>query len=50
MDDDVARGPGAVARLEAEPSDDDDDERDDLPYEIRCGADGEPRAKVVADD
>ncbi|MEU3736836.1 MULTISPECIES: hypothetical protein [unclassified Streptomyces] len=50
MDDDVARGPGAVARLEAEPSDDDDDAQDDLPYEIRCGADGQPRAKVVADD
>lgn len=48
IDDDVERGPGAVARLEAEPSD--DDERDDLPYEIRCGEGGEPRAKVVADD
>lgn len=50
IDDDVERGPAAVARLEAEPSDDDDDEQDDLPYEIRCGADGKPRAGVVADD
>lgn len=49
IDDDVERGPAAVARLEAEPSDDDED-RDDLPYEIRCGEGGEPRAKVVADD
>lgn len=48
IDDDVERGPGAVARLEAEPSD--DDEREDLPYEIRCGEKGEPRARVVADD
>lgn len=48
IDDDVERGPAAVARLEAEPSDD-DDERDDLPYEIRCGEKGEPRARVVAD-
>ncbi|MFE6160782.1 hypothetical protein ACFQ7F_17930 [Streptomyces sp. NPDC056486] len=48
IDDDVERGPAAVARLEAEPSD--DDEQDDLPYEIRCGEGGEPRAKVVADD
>ncbi|MCX4665535.1 hypothetical protein OG453_02410 [Streptomyces sp. NBC_01381] len=47
IDDDVERGPGAVARLEAEPSD--DDERDDLAYEIRCGAEGEPRARVVGD-
>ncbi|MEV2252102.1 hypothetical protein AB0I94_16200 [Streptomyces sp. NPDC050147] len=47
IDDDVERGPGPVARLEAEPSD--DDERDDLPYEIRCGEDGQPRARVVAD-
>ncbi|MEV5980678.1 hypothetical protein [Streptomyces sp. NPDC052114] len=46
MDDDVERGPAAVARLEAEPGD--DDEQDDLPYEIRCTADG-PRAKVVPD-
>ncbi|MGW6060617.1 hypothetical protein [Streptomyces sp. NPDC055189] len=49
IDDDVERGPGRVARLEAEPSDDDDDQ-DDLPYEIRCGADGRPGARVVADD
>ncbi|MFC8129772.1 hypothetical protein [Streptomyces sp. NPDC057302] len=49
IDDDVERGPGAVARLEAEPSDDDDDEQDDLPYEIRCGDGGKPRAAVVAD-
>ncbi|MEU6000550.1 hypothetical protein [Streptomyces sp. NPDC047197] len=47
IDEDVERGPGAVARLEAEPSDD-DDERDDLPYEIRCGEEG-PGARVVAD-
>ncbi|MFF1693357.1 hypothetical protein ACFVXC_06995 [Streptomyces sp. NPDC058257] len=43
----MERGPAAVARLEAEPSDDDD--QDDLPYEIRCGEGGAPRAKVVAD-
>jgi len=47
IDDDVERGPAAVARLEAEPSD--DDEQDDLPYEIRCGDDGKAVAKVVAD-
>ncbi|MEU5956642.1 hypothetical protein [Streptomyces sp. NPDC047525] len=47
MDDDVERGPGPVARLEAEPSD--DDEQEDLPYEIHCGEDGKPRAGVVAD-
>lgn len=47
IDEDVERGPAAVARLEAEPSD--DDEQEDLPYEIRCGEDGEPRAAVVAD-
>jgi hypothetical protein len=46
IDDDVTRGPSAVARLEAEPAD--DDEQDDLPYEIRCTPDG-PRARVVAD-
>lgn len=46
IDDDVTRGPAAVARLEAEPGD--DDEQDDLRYEIRCAADG-PRARVVAD-
>ncbi len=46
IDDDVERGPAAVARLEAEPGD--DDEQADLPYEIRCTADG-PRAKVVPD-
>ncbi|MFH8292661.1 hypothetical protein [Streptomyces sp. NPDC018059] len=46
IDDDVERGPAAVARLEAEPGD--DDERDDLPYEIRCASEG-PRAKVTAD-
>jgi hypothetical protein len=49
IDDDVERGPGATARLEAEPSDD-DDEQDDLPYEIRCGDDGKPQAKVVPDE
>ncbi|WPO72437.1 MULTISPECIES: hypothetical protein [unclassified Streptomyces] len=47
IDDDVERGPAAVARLEAEPGD--DDERDDLPYEIRCASDGVPHAKVTAD-
>ncbi|MGW7078747.1 hypothetical protein [Streptomyces sp. NPDC054866] len=47
IDDDVERGPGPVARLEAEPSD--DDEQEDLPYEIRCGEGGKPRAAVVAD-
>ncbi|MET8687332.1 hypothetical protein ABZV77_24255 [Streptomyces sp. NPDC004732] len=46
IDDDVERGPAAVVRLEAEPGD--DDEQDDLPYEIRCTPDG-PRAKVVPD-
>ncbi|MGW6021086.1 hypothetical protein [Streptomyces sp. NPDC055099] len=49
IDDDVERGPARVARLEAEPSDDDED-REDLPYEIRCGEGGEPRARVVADE
>ncbi|MEV8018798.1 hypothetical protein AB0O76_21150 [Streptomyces sp. NPDC086554] len=48
IDEDVERGPGAVARLEAEPSD--DDEREDLAYEIRCGAGGEPQARVVGED
>lgn len=47
IDDDVERGPAATARLEAEPSD--DDEREDLPYEITCGKDGRPAARVVAD-
>ncbi|WP_447038329.1 hypothetical protein [Streptomyces sp. DSM 118878] len=46
IDDDVTRGPSAVARLEAEPAD--DDEQDDLPYEIRCTAEG-PRARLVTD-
>ncbi|WP_204328041.1 hypothetical protein [Streptomyces aureoverticillatus] len=44
IDEDVTRGPSATARLEAEPSD--DDERDDLTYEIRCTPDG-PRARAV---
>ncbi|MGH4035990.1 hypothetical protein ACQB60_44645 [Actinomycetota bacterium Odt1-20B] len=48
IDEDVKRGPGAVARLEAEPSD--DDEADDLHYEIRCDGGGRPRARVVADE
>ncbi|MGW6273186.1 hypothetical protein [Streptomyces sp. NPDC055060] len=47
IDDDVERGPAATARLEAEPSD--DDEREDLPYEIDCGKQGRPVARVVAD-
>ncbi|WP_030781893.1 hypothetical protein [Streptomyces sp. NRRL S-920] len=46
IDDDVERGPAAVARLEAEPGD--DDEREDLAYEIRCTAQG-PRARVAPD-
>ncbi|MGA4850226.1 hypothetical protein ACOBQB_29770 [Streptomyces sp. G5(2025)] len=47
IDDDVERGPAAVARLEAEPGD--DDEREDLSYEIRCTTDGVPHAEVAAD-
>ncbi|WP_150477130.1 hypothetical protein [Streptomyces alboniger] len=46
IDDDVERGPAAVARLEAEPGD--DDEREDLVYEIRCTEQG-PRARVTPD-
>ncbi|MEV7194044.1 hypothetical protein AB0N81_19880 [Streptomyces sp. NPDC093510] len=46
IDEDVERGPAAVVRLEAEPGDDDD--RDDLPYEIRCTSTG-PRAEVTPD-
>lgn len=46
IDDDVERGPAAVARLEAEPAD--DDEQPDLHYEIHCTQTG-PRAKVVPD-
>ncbi|CAM5517958.1 hypothetical protein SALBM135S_02076 [Streptomyces alboniger] len=46
IDDDVTRGPAAVARLEAEPGD--DDERDDLSYEIHCTTNG-PRARVIPD-
>lgn len=45
IDDDVERGPAAVARLEAETG---DDEREDLPYEIRCTPNGTPHAKVTA--
>lgn len=48
IDDDVVRGPGRVARLEAEPSDDDSPDRH---YEIRCPAgSGTPRAVLVPDD
>ncbi|GHC72493.1 hypothetical protein GCM10010349_49480 [Streptomyces flavofungini] len=49
IDDDVSRGPAAATRLEAEAND--DDERDDLTYEIRCTPTG-PRARAVpeADD
>ncbi|MGW2345363.1 hypothetical protein [Streptomyces sp. NPDC001661] len=48
IDDDVVRGPGRVARLEAEPSDDDSPDRH---YEIRCSAgSGTPRAVLVPDD
>ncbi|MCX4827908.1 hypothetical protein OG746_04035 [Streptomyces sp. NBC_01016] len=47
-DDDVVRGPGRVARLEAEPSDDDDGP--DRHYEIRCAAgSGTPKAVLVPD-
>ncbi|MFJ2771328.1 hypothetical protein [Streptomyces sp. NPDC087300] len=46
IDDDVERGPAAVVRLEAEPAD--DDEQEDLHYEIHCTPEG-PRAKVVQD-
>ncbi|MBM7170100.1 hypothetical protein JQK87_17115 [Streptomyces sp. G44] len=46
IDDDVERGPAAVARLEAEPGD--DDEREDLSYEIRCTPNGPPHATVTA--
>ncbi|MEU9114895.1 hypothetical protein AB0D04_24685 [Streptomyces sp. NPDC048483] len=53
VDEDVARGPAAVAALEFEPSDDeagaDDGAADeDLPYTIRC-ADGRPKATPAAD-
>ncbi|MEV0320841.1 hypothetical protein ACIBKX_23315 [Streptomyces sp. NPDC050658] len=47
IDEDVERGPARAAHLEAEPSD--DDERDDLAYEIRCGAEG-PRARLVGEE
>ncbi|WP_306318453.1 MULTISPECIES: hypothetical protein [unclassified Streptomyces] len=47
-DDDVARGPGRTARLEAEPTDDEDGP--DRHYEIRCdGASGTPRVMETAD-
>ncbi|QEU92928.1 hypothetical protein [Streptomyces kanamyceticus] len=46
IDDDVERGPAAVARLEAEPAD--DDEQPDLHYEIHCTQQG-PQAKVIPD-
>lgn len=46
IDDDVERGPAPVVRLEAEPAD--DDEQEDLPYEVRC-AGGTPRVKVAPD-
>ncbi|MFC4466202.1 hypothetical protein ACFPH6_16995 [Streptomyces xiangluensis] len=45
FDEEVARGPAPVARLEAEPTSDD---ADDLTYEITCMADG-PRAQRVPD-
>lgn len=47
IDDDVERGPGRVARVEAEPGDDVDG--DDLHYEVRCTG-GTPRAHPVPDD
>ncbi|NGO15262.1 hypothetical protein G5C60_48700 [Streptomyces sp. HC44] len=48
FDEDVARGPAPVARLEAEPIADD---ADDLAYDVTCVADG-PKAQRVpgADD
>lgn len=46
FDEDVVRGPAPTARLEAEPSLDDD--ADDLTYEISCTAAG-ARARPVAD-
>ncbi|MEV0225365.1 hypothetical protein [Streptomyces sp. NPDC050704] len=46
FDEDVGRGPAPTARLEAEPSLDDDAE--DLTYEISCTANG-ARARLVAD-
>ncbi|MFH8608765.1 hypothetical protein ACH4D5_14930 [Streptomyces sp. NPDC018029] len=46
IDDDVERGPAPVVRLEAEPAD--DDEQEDLPYEVRC-AGATPRVKVAPD-
>ncbi|WP_172386159.1 hypothetical protein [Streptomyces sp. MNP-20] len=51
FDEDVVRGPGRTARLEAEPSDDADvaEDSDDLPYDITC-ADGGPRARRAPDD
>ncbi|MYW68702.1 hypothetical protein GTY65_32175 [Streptomyces sp. SID8379] len=44
--DDVVRGPGRVARLKVEPSDDD---ADDLEYRVRCGAGSSARAERVAE-
>ncbi|MCI3932031.1 hypothetical protein [Streptomyces sp. AN091965] len=51
FDEDVVRGPGFVARLEAEPSDDADvaEDGDDLPYDITC-SNGRPRARRAPDD
>ncbi|MFK4065212.1 hypothetical protein [Streptomyces sp. NPDC029674] len=46
IDDDVERGPAPAVHLEAEPAD--DDEQEDLPYELRCTESG-PRAEVVPD-
>lgn len=45
------RGPAPTARLEAEPSvdNDGDDDADDLTYEISCTPDG-ARARLTADD
>ncbi|MEV0443231.1 hypothetical protein AB0I84_06850 [Streptomyces spectabilis] len=54
FDEDVVRGPGRAARLEAEPSDDADDggaaeDADDLTYDITC-PDGRPRVHRAPDD
>ncbi|WP_158857784.1 hypothetical protein [Streptomyces sp. NRRL B-1347] len=51
FDEDVVRGPGRAARLEAEPSDDGDgaEDADDLTYDITCPG-GRPRARPAPDD
>ncbi|WP_225987718.1 hypothetical protein [Streptomyces spectabilis] len=54
FDEDVVRGPGHAARLEAEPSDGAEDtdvaeDADDLTYDITCRG-GRPRAERAPDD